>query len=74
MSIKGRPVHPIPARKPFCAVEYKNTTYAFFAFDDTYCTSPLTGELLLRRQPREYYLNHVKQVLKEYPELKPVYI
>ena len=73
MSIKGRPVHPIPKPRPYCTVCYKGIRYAFFAFDTTYCAAPLTGELLLRGQPREYYLDHVKQTLKEYPDLKPVY-
>lgn len=73
MKIKGKPVHPFPKHKPFCAIYYKGTTYAFVAHDDTYCTSPLTGELLLRNQPREYYLDHVKQMLKEFPDLEPVY-
>ena len=73
MSIKGRPVRPIPMPRPYCVVCYKGIRYAFFAADTTYCASPLTGELLLRGQPREYYLDHVKQTLKEYPDLKPVY-
>lgn len=73
MPIKGRPVHPIPRPVPFCAVQYKGTRYFFFAHDNTYCTSPLTGELLLRHQQREYYLDHIKQTLKEYPNLEPVY-
>ena len=74
MSPKGKPVHPIPKRRPYCAVCYKGVRYAFFAADDTYCMCPLTGELLPRRQSRDYYLNHVKKLLAEYPNLKPVYL
>lgn len=73
MKTRGRPVHPISHPIPFCGVSYKGERYFFFASDDTYCMSPLTGELLLRHQPREYYLDHVKQTLKEFPDLKPVY-
>lgn len=74
MKLKGKPVFPIARPKPYCAVSYKGITYAFFAHDDTYCACPLTGELILRHQPREYYINHIKELLSQYPDLKPVYL
>ena len=73
MSIKGRPVHPLPRRRSYCLVSYKGVQYAFFAVDETYCSSPLTGELLPRRQLREFYVSHIQKTLAQYPNLKPVY-
>lgn len=65
----GRPVRPMPKFPPFCAVTYKGKRYHFVAVDEEHCQSPLTGELLLRHQIREYYMSHVHKTLKQFPDL-----
>ena len=73
--INGRPVNldgtpaNIPLGVPFCSLMYKGKQYTFFAVDDKYCESPLTGELLLRHQAYRYYLTHVRKTLKQFPQL-----